>query len=117
MGETAARSARVPNKGGAGEYRTRFPPGERPAQGESSHASTHEQGSNPQVFGETTAEFVRRQRLEFAQELLRSSELQVQQIARRAGYAHHGSFTAAFTRQFGHSPKKVSRAITSDPGT
>ena len=70
-----------------------------------------------QVFGETTAEFVRRQRLEFAHELLRSSELQVQQIARRAGYAHHGSFTAAFTRQFGYSPKKVSRATSADPGT
>jgi AraC family transcriptional activator of pyochelin receptor len=70
-----------------------------------------------QVFGETTAEFVRRQRLEFAHELLRSSELQVQQIARRAGYAHHGSFTAAFTRQFGYSPKKVSRATSAVPGT
>jgi AraC-like DNA-binding protein len=63
-----------------------------------------------QLFGETTAEFVRRRRLEFARELLRSSDLQVQQIARRAGYAHHGSFTAAFTRQFGYSPKRVSRA-------
>ena len=63
-----------------------------------------------QLFGETTAEFVRRQRLEFAHELLRTSDLQVQQIAQRAGYAHHGSFTAAFTRQFGYSPKKVSRA-------
>lgn len=62
-----------------------------------------------QLFGETTAEFVRRQRLEFAHELLRTSDLQVQQIARRAGYAHHGSFTAAFTRQFGYSPKKVER--------
>lgn len=62
-----------------------------------------------QLFGETTAEFVRRQRLEFAHELLRTSDLQVQQIARRAGYAHHGSFTAAFTRQFGYSPKKVCR--------
>jgi AraC-like DNA-binding protein len=62
-----------------------------------------------QLFGETTAEFVRRQRLEFAHELLRTSDLQVQQIARRAGYAHHGSFTAAFTRQFGYSPKKVGR--------
>jgi AraC-like DNA-binding protein len=61
------------------------------------------------LFGETTAEFVRRRRLEFAHELLRTSELQVQQIARRAGYAHHGSFTAAFTRQFGYSPKKVAR--------
>ena len=62
-----------------------------------------------QLFGETTAEFVRRQRLEFARELLRTTDLQVQQIARRAGYAHHGSFTAAFTRQFGYSPKKVRR--------
>jgi AraC-like DNA-binding protein len=62
-----------------------------------------------QLFGETTAEFVRRQRLEFARELLQSSDLQVQQIARRAGYAHHGSFTAAFTQQFGYSPKQVRR--------
>jgi AraC-like DNA-binding protein len=62
-----------------------------------------------QLFGETTADFVRRQRLEFAHELLRSSDLQVQQVARRAGYAHHGSFTAAFTRQFGYSPKMVGR--------
>jgi AraC-like DNA-binding protein len=66
-----------------------------------------------QLFGETTAEFVRRRRLEFAQELLRTSDLQVQQIARRAGYAHHGSFTAAFTRQFGYSPKRVSRTSCS----
>jgi AraC-like DNA-binding protein len=66
-----------------------------------------------QLFGETTAEFVRRQRLEFARELLRTTDLQVQQIARRAGYAHHGSFTAAFTRQFGYSPKKVERHASS----
>jgi len=62
-----------------------------------------------QLFGETTTGFVRRQRLEFAHELLRTSDLQIQQIARRAGYAHHGSFTAAFTRQFGYPPKKVGR--------
>jgi len=41
--------------------------------------------------------------------LLRSSDLQVQQIAMQAGYAHHGSFTAAFARQFGYSPKQVRR--------
>ena len=69
-----------------------------------------------QLFGETTAEFVRRQRLEFAHELLRTSDLQVQQIAQRTGYAHHGSFTAAFTRQFGYSPKQVRRE-TSSPTT
>jgi AraC-like DNA-binding protein len=68
-----------------------------------------------QLFGETTAEFVRRQRLEFAHGLLRSSDLQVQQIAMQVGYAHHGSFTAAFARQFGYSPKQVRRptALTS----
>lgn len=72
-----------------------------------------------QLFGETTAEFVRRQRLEFARDLLRVSDLQVQQIAARAGYAHHGSFTAAFTRQFGYSPKQVRRtasATSAGPG-
>ena len=61
------------------------------------------------MFGESTSEFVRRRRLEFAHELLRLSDLQVQQVAQRAGYAHHGSFTAAFTRQFGHAPKEVRR--------
>jgi AraC-like DNA-binding protein len=61
------------------------------------------------LFGETTSEFVRRRRLEFAHELLRMSDLQVQQVALRAGYAHHGSFTAAFTRQFGYAPKELRR--------
>lgn len=64
------------------------------------------------LFGETTSAFVRRQRLELAHELLRNSDLQVQQIARRAGYAHHGSFTAAFTRQFGYAPKEVRRSAS-----
>jgi transcriptional regulator GlxA family with amidase domain len=48
-----------------------------------------------------------------APELLRTSDLQVRQIAQRAGYAHHGSFTAAFTRQFGYSPKNVRRGAAS----
>lgn len=61
------------------------------------------------LFGETTSEFVRRQRLELAHELLRASDLQIQQIARQAGYAHHASFTAAFTRQFGYAPKELRR--------
>jgi AraC-like DNA-binding protein len=68
-----------------------------------------------QLFGETTSVFVRRQRLELAHGLLRSSDLQVQQIAMQAGYAHHGSFTAAFTQQFGYSPKQVRRPTAPDP--
>jgi len=72
------------------------------------------------LFGETTSEFVRRQRLELARDLLRTSDLQIQQIAQRAGYAHHGSFTAAFTRQFGCAPKELRRSAapdSRDPGT
>jgi AraC-like DNA-binding protein len=60
-------------------------------------------------FGETTSSFVRRQRLELAQKLLATTDLQVREIARRVGYRHHGTFTAAFTRHFGLAPKLVRR--------
>jgi AraC-like DNA-binding protein len=58
-------------------------------------------------FGETTSDFIRRLRLGMAYDLLRTSDLQVRQIARRAGYSHHSTFTAAFVRQFGVAPKLV----------
>ena len=61
------------------------------------------------LFGETTSEFIRRRRLELAHELLTSTNLQVREIARRVGYAHHGTFTAAFTRHFGMTPKVARR--------
>ena len=48
--------------------------------------------------------------------LLGSNDLQVRQIARRVGYAHHGSFTAAFTRHFGIAPKAVRRSGRNFPG-
>ncbi len=58
-------------------------------------------------YGETTSEYVRRLRLELARELLGHSDLQVRQIARRTGYQHHSTFTAAFARHFGVAPKFV----------
>ena len=58
-------------------------------------------------FGETTSGFVRRLRLEFAHQLLTTSDLQVRHIARRTGYHHHSTFTAAFARHFGVAPKLV----------
>lgn len=60
-------------------------------------------------FGETTSSFIRRKRLELAQKLLATTDLQVREIARRVGYRHHGTFTAAFTRHFGIAPKRVRR--------
>lgn len=60
-------------------------------------------------FGETMSEFVRRRRFELARELLASSDLQVREVARRVGYQHHSTFTAAFTRHFGVAPKRLRR--------
>jgi AraC-like DNA-binding protein len=60
-------------------------------------------------FGETMSEFVRRRRFELARELLTASDLQVREVARRVGYQHHSTFTAAFTRHFGVVPKRLQR--------
>ncbi|HLY54038.1 MAG TPA: AraC family transcriptional regulator [Stellaceae bacterium] len=60
-------------------------------------------------YGETTYEFVRRTRLERARELLISTDLQVGQVAGEVGYAHHSTFTAAFTEHFGVSPGALAR--------
>jgi AraC-like DNA-binding protein len=60
-------------------------------------------------YGETTSEFVRRQRLAHAKTLLQETELQVREVARRCGYQHHSTFTAAFVRTFGMSPKGMRR--------
>ena len=60
-------------------------------------------------YGETTSGFVRRLRLEHARALLLQTELQVREVARRAGYRHHSTFTAAFVRHFGFPPKTSRR--------
>jgi AraC-like DNA-binding protein len=71
-----------------------------------------------QCFGESVYEFVRRRRLEFANELLTQSDMQIQQIASAVGYRHHSTFSTAFARHFGVAPKQVlARAggISRDP--
>jgi AraC family transcriptional activator of pyochelin receptor len=62
-----------------------------------------------QQFSETMSTFVRRQRMELAQSLLRNTHFQVREVARRVGYGHHATFTAAFVRHFGVAPKIVRR--------
>jgi AraC-like DNA-binding protein len=69
-----------------------------------------------QEFGESVLDFVRRRRLELAAELVRASSLQVREIALRAGYRHHSTFTAAFTRYFGVTPKQVRRSARMPDG-
>jgi AraC-like DNA-binding protein len=60
-------------------------------------------------FGESVFDFVRRRRLEHAYDLLTQSGQQVRQVATAVGYRHHSTFTAAFTRHFGVTPKRARR--------
>jgi AraC-like DNA-binding protein len=60
-------------------------------------------------YGESAFDFVRRLRLERARDLLTQSGLQVRQVATAVGYRHHSTFTAAFTKHFGVTPKRAQR--------
>lgn len=62
-----------------------------------------------QVFETTPFGYVRSQRLELAQQLLRDTELSVEQVAIAVGYQSRSSFSAAFRRQFGMTPKAWQR--------
>lgn len=55
-------------------------------------------------YGLTIREFLIRQRMEMAKELLTHSDLSVHSIGMRVGYPEFSSFTRAFTRYFGRSP-------------
>lgn len=54
--------------------------------------------------GESLGAYVRRRRLERAQDLLGNSDLAVAEIARRLGYPHAAAFSTAFKQQTGLAP-------------
>jgi AraC-like DNA-binding protein len=57
-----------------------------------------------QIFGTSTFEYLRIQRLERARELLASREMNVSEVAIHVGYSHQTSFTRAFKNYFGIYP-------------
>jgi AraC family transcriptional regulator, transcriptional activator of the genes for pyochelin and ferripyochelin receptors len=61
------------------------------------------------LFGTTILEFSRTCRLMAASELLRETDLDVQEVGRRCGYRHASSFSAAFKAQFRMSPAAARR--------
>ncbi|OKH24238.1 helix-turn-helix transcriptional regulator [Chroogloeocystis siderophila] len=65
-----------------------------------------------QVVGTTPFGYLREQRLELARQLLSDTEMSVEEVAIAVGYRSHSSFTAAFSRQFGMSPKVWQRQIS-----
>jgi AraC family transcriptional activator of pyochelin receptor len=68
-----------------------------------------------QVLGTTPFGYLRKQRLELAQQFLSNTEMSIEDIAIAVGYQSRSSFIAAFRRQFGTSPRlwqqQISRKI------
>jgi AraC-like DNA-binding protein len=61
------------------------------------------------VFGITPFTYLTRMRMQLAQELLRSGERTVAEVANLVGYANPAQFAGAFRRQFGISPLECLR--------
>lgn len=66
-----------------------------------------------EVTGLTVIEWVLRQKLLLAADLLREGRLPVKELAHRLGYSQVSTFTAAFSRQFGVAPAGYRRAVVS----
>jgi AraC family transcriptional activator of pyochelin receptor len=62
-----------------------------------------------QLFGTSVGNFVQTQRLEVARQLLLGGGQTVSEIAYQLGYAHSQHFHRAFKKQFGLTPKQLTR--------
>jgi AraC family transcriptional activator of pyochelin receptor len=62
-----------------------------------------------QLFGTSVGQFVHTQRLETARQLLLGGGRSVTEIAYELGYAHSQHFHRAFKKQFGLTPKQLTR--------
>lgn len=62
------------------------------------------------VYGMTVHEFTKRLRMERASELLAKGDLTIAEIAYAVGYEFPASFTHAFRKFYGHSPRQGRRA-------
>ena len=65
-----------------------------------------------QVTGTTPLQYIIRQRLENARELLTESNLSVSQIAEQCGFSDPFYFSRCFSKHYGHSPREYRSART-----
>jgi AraC-like DNA-binding protein len=66
------------------------------------------------LFGTRVIEYVRRLRMEYAQELLRDSHTTVGEASARVGYRYPNHFSTAYKRHFGVTPSRRPRKKTDD---
>lgn len=64
-------------------------------------------------FGETVCEYVQRQRMEKARQLLADSQFSIEQVAELVGYRDPGSFRKIFQRHFGMLPRNYKAKLFS----
>ena len=62
------------------------------------------------AFGTTPMEFVKRVRLRYAAQLLRSTDMPVAVIANKVGYASRTHFSRAFRAAYGQDPQSFRSA-------
>ncbi len=61
-------------------------------------------------FDTTPAEYVKKRRLAFACELLKNTDLPVNEVAKRSGISDYNYFSKSFKRAFSQSPREYRRA-------
>lgn len=65
-----------------------------------------------QVFGKTVFGCLLDYRMAQAYQLLQEHRLNVEEVARKVGYANRRSFATAFRKKFGQNPKEIQRRIS-----
>lgn len=66
------------------------------------------------VFGMSINRFFQFYRIEYAKELLTTTDASVSEIAYKLGYSHLGHFIKMFKKQYGITPKKIQKLLESD---
>jgi AraC-like DNA-binding protein len=62
-----------------------------------------------EMYGETPAQLLRRERLSLARRLIEDEHLSLKEVAWRVGYHHATNFISAFTAEHGVPPRRMER--------
>lgn len=69
-----------------------------------------------ELYEENPSQLLRRERLEYARDLLQHRETSLKEVAWQVGYNHASNFINAFTDHFGESPRRLVRTLKHNDG-